>query len=237
MEPVVLPTKSAKAVVWAFALAMTLLATSLLAGGTAGAADKPRAETDCKKKLAASTTEKSVTAKAATKPDAGDRVNPVAQAFHDFGERTKKYAELHDKAAKEAPKLKDKAEPEEIARHQEALREGIRAARAGACPGDLFTSDVEDHMRKLVREYLKHPIGKDARAVIQEDKPVGGVPLKINADYPSTKPVSTVPPGLLQQMPPLPEELEYRFVGRALVLRDRDANLIADFMPNVLPAK
>jgi hypothetical protein len=39
---------------------------------------------------------------------------------------------------------------------------------------------------------------------------------------------------LLDVLPRLPEELEYRFVGRDLILRDVKANLIVDFIPGIL---
>ena len=38
---------------------------------------------------------------------------------------------------------------------------------------------------------------------------------------------------VLMALPTLPKELEFRFVGRDLILRDTHANLIVDFLPNV----
>jgi hypothetical protein len=38
--------------------------------------------------------------------------------------------------------------------------------------------------------------------------------------YPLGAPLSTVPATLLQRLPPLPEELRFRFVGTTLILRD-----------------
>jgi hypothetical protein len=62
-----------------------------------------------------------------------------------------------------------------------------------------------------------------------------GVPLRINYPYPETKAMSLVPPSLLLNLPQLPKQLEYRFVGRHLVLLDERANLIVDFMLNAVP--
>jgi hypothetical protein len=42
-----------------------------------------------------------------------------------------------------------------------------------------------------------------------------------------------MPPSLLLNLPELPKELEYRFVGRELVLRDSAANLIVDVLPDI----
>jgi hypothetical protein len=43
-----------------------------------------------------------------------------------------------------------------------------------------------------------------------------------------------MPPLLLAELPPLPEEVEYRFVGSDLILRDVQASLIVDFAPRCL---
>jgi hypothetical protein len=44
-----------------------------------------------------------------------------------------------------------------------------------------------------------------------------------------------VPSALLLKLPPLPEVVRYRFVGRTLILRDTEANVILDFLPDVVP--
>jgi hypothetical protein len=40
---------------------------------------------------------------------------------------------------------------------------------------------------------------------------------------------------LLRKLPDLPPELEYRIVGRSLILRDVKANLIVDILRDVVP--
>jgi hypothetical protein len=44
-----------------------------------------------------------------------------------------------------------------------------------------------------------------------------------------------VPPNVLQALPKLPLDIEYRFVGKHLILRDARANLIIDYMLNAIP--
>jgi hypothetical protein len=39
---------------------------------------------------------------------------------------------------------------------------------------------------------------------------------------------------VLLALPKLPKELEFRFVGSTLILRDTKANIIADILPNAL---
>jgi hypothetical protein len=60
--------------------------------------------------------------------------------------------------------------------------------------------------------------------------------IRINDPYPEGAPLATMPPEILLRLPVLPEELEYRFLGRHLILRDVDANVILDFVYNVVPA-
>ena len=40
---------------------------------------------------------------------------------------------------------------------------------------------------------------------------------------------------LLATLPQLPEDLEYRIVGKDLILRDVHANVIVDFIPGIIP--
>jgi len=60
--------------------------------------------------------------------------------------------------------------------------------------------------------------------------------LQINESYPEKVPLQSTPPTLLMNLPELPKGLEYRILGRELVLRDSDANIIVDYVPNALPA-
>ena len=70
---------------------------------------------------------------------------------------------------------------------------------------------------------------------IKEESTEGRATARVNARYPDTVPLSSVPAQLLSALPTLPEELEYRFVGRDLILLDTKARLVADVMPLVLP--
>jgi hypothetical protein len=44
-----------------------------------------------------------------------------------------------------------------------------------------------------------------------------------------------MPPQLLDKLPAMPEELEYRFIGSTLVILDPHAHLILDFVLRALP--
>jgi hypothetical protein len=62
------------------------------------------------------------------------------------------------------------------------------------------------------------------------------VQLKVNAKYPKNLPLQSTPPTLLMNLPPLPKGLQYRIVGSTLVLYDVSSGLVADFIPNAVPA-
>jgi hypothetical protein len=68
---------------------------------------------------------------------------------------------------------------------------------------------------------------------MKEDKPVV-VAFKVNGPYPDKQPVATVPPNMLAALPPLPKDIEYRFIEKHLILRDAKANLIIDYMLNAI---
>ena len=151
-----------------------------------------------------------------------------------FKENVNQYARLQEELEKKLPKLSRKIEPEEIKARQTALEEAIRSARTDARPGDLFNPEAANHIRRVIREEFKGVKRQSLLATILDEN-TQGIPLKVNHPYPDAKAYSTVPPALLLKLPQLPETLEYRFVGRHLILLDKKADLIVDFMLNAVP--
>jgi hypothetical protein len=154
-----------------------------------------------------------------------------AKLIADFTARVNKYVELRKKADDSAPPLKESKDAGKIKDAQQALVERIGAARTDAKQGDIFTPEIAAHFRQLMRPETKEVGTKE---IMKEDK-VGAVPFKINGPYPDTKPLATSPPNILQALPPLPEDIDYRFVGKHLILRDSRANTIIDYMLNAIP--
>jgi len=161
------------------------------------------------------------------------RVNAYGAAVKAFRDRTDAYLALHKKAAEGVPPLKETSDPAKLTAREQALGEAIRQARAGAKPGDIFGAELTAHIRNLVRKDWAKRSAADKAGLIR-DVPPGSV-ADVNATYPSALPLATFPASLLASLPPLPEDLEYRFVGRHLILRDVKANIIVDVLPNVLP--
>ncbi len=168
-------------------------------------------------------------------PAASDRVVLAA-----FAERVKEYAALHRSAARALPGLKKETDAQAITAHEKALGEAIRARRKGAREGEVFTEAGARYLRALIAREVAAPGGDAVREETREGNPRSEAPAEpvlvgVNAAYPPGAPLSTVPPALLLSLPALPSELEYRFVGRDLVLRDTVANLIVDFISNAVP--
>jgi len=164
-----------------------------------------------------------------------DKVNPDAATLQDFQRRIEAYIKLRNRADNGAPPLKETSDPAKIKAAQMELAKRIRELRANARRGDIFTPQVEKLFRRLLYPELKGPDAAETKKAIKDDAPKpGAVPFKVNATYPENQPLPTVPPDLLARLPKLPEELEYRIIDKHLILRDIDANLIVDYMPNVI---
>ena len=164
-----------------------------------------------------------------------DHVNPDAKLMQDFQARVQSYLDLQKKLKKQGPPVKESADPAQINAAQETLAQNIRAARKDARPGEIFTPEIRQLFRRLMYPELKGPDAAETKQAIKEDAPrPATVPLKVNARYPESQPLPTVPANLLASLPKLPEQLEYRIVGKDLILRDVDANVIVDFIPNAI---
>lgn len=161
------------------------------------------------------------------------KVNEDARVLQDFKQRVDKYMELHKRMERKAPALKETDDPGKIKASQDGMAAQIRAARAGAKQGEIFTPEVSQLFRRLMYPEVKGAQGKETKQIIKEDAPKG-VLLKVNARYPEEAPLPTVPPNVLANLPQLPEDLDYRIVGNDLILRDVHANLIIDFIPRVI---
>jgi hypothetical protein len=120
-------------------------------------------------------------------------------------------------------------DPAEIRRAVLALARAIRAARASAKRGDIFTPAVSAELTRA----LSAEMNAATLAAIADDNP-GEFSARINSSYPDSKPFSTVPPNVLAILPRLPEDIEYRFLGQHLILLDTRASMVIDGMPDAI---
>jgi hypothetical protein len=159
-----------------------------------------------------------------------------AAAFKKFTVRVDEYVNLRKTIEKQLPAIKNKEElPEMIAAHQQALARKIREGRPNAKPGDIFTSDIREAFRHVIRSEFQYPQTATARATLRQQRIVKQVPLQVNGIYPDADAETTFPSTLLQKLPTLPDELAYRITGRDLVLVDSKANLVVDLFHEALP--
>jgi len=160
-------------------------------------------------------------------------VNPDAAVLADFKSRIDAYMKLRKEAVKDAPRLKETKDPAKISAAQDAMSIHIRAARANATHGDIFTPEITAKFRRLLSPELKGDDGRDAKAIIKDDAPTN-ITFKVNAKYPEGAPVPTVPASLLVNLPTLPEPLQFRIIEKHLILLDEDADVIVDYALNII---
>jgi hypothetical protein len=160
-------------------------------------------------------------------------VNPQAAATAEFQKRIQDYLKVHNEAESKVPKLKSTDDPKEVSSREVALGKEIMTLRAGAQPGDIFAKEYQPYFIKIVQDDFKKRTAADRKALVVELPK--NMKVDINTVYPTALPLETFPPVLLRKLPDLPPELEYRIVGRSLILRDVKANLIVDILRDVVP--
>lgn len=162
-------------------------------------------------------------------------VNPQAAQLKAFNDRVNRYVELRKKVEGSLPPLKETKDPGEMKAREQLLGDAIRAARADAKPGDVFGEDMRPIFLKVVREDWNSRSRSERSAAMSEVPTPASVKLRPNTRWPDGVALATTPPILLAKLQRLPDDVEYRFVGRHLVLRDAKANLIVDVLYDVLP--
>jgi hypothetical protein len=157
-----------------------------------------------------------------------------AQAANDFESRVAKYLELRKKEAGSAPRPTNS--PEKLADKQQDLAAKARGSRPDAKQGDIFAPEIADYFRHQIFSALAGHHGRKIRASLRHAEPVADLTLQVNQVYPQGIPRQSMPPTLLAKLPKLPKELEYRIVGRNLLLLDTAPGLLVDFVPNAIPS-
>jgi hypothetical protein len=157
-----------------------------------------------------------------------------AAALATMNDRLKNYVEAHKKIEAGLPQRSNDASPEEIDKNQRAFEQQVREARKDAKQGDIFGPEAQPVIKRLLAAVFAGPEGKQLIASILDENPAG-MKLSVNMRYPDTVPISTVPPEVLQTLPRLSEDMEYRFIGRHLILLDSHAHTVADFIPDAIP--
>jgi hypothetical protein len=174
----------------------------------------------------------------AANPKPADQPAPTATVtkptFADFSKRIDFYMTQRRSAEAAVPELKETSDPKKVYDRERALGDAIRTVRADARPGEVFTDAAAEEFRRIIKADFMKRAATDRKAVLEE-VPFTVLP-RINIAYPTELPLATFPPSLLMNLPTLPDVLEYRFLGRHLILRDIKGNVIVDYIPEVVPA-
>jgi hypothetical protein len=155
---------------------------------------------------------------------------PATAATAEFNKRVAAYIDVHNKADAQVPSLKRTDDPAELSSREIALGDAIRTLRADARPGDIFTKDIAEQIRQLIKKDFRNRTREERKIFLDE---VPHFRPRVNQRYPSTWPLATFPATLLDVLPKLPDTLEYRLLSEALILRDVKANIVADFILDV----
>ena len=162
------------------------------------------------------------------------QTNPPNQrgvATKAFLDRIQEYLAFHNNVEKMVPSLKETADPEEIARREQVLGQALIKQRPDAKEGDFFIKEYRPYLIQIIKNDFAERSAADRRALLVElpkDVKIGP-----NMVYPTTLPLATFPPKLLKALPELPKELQYRIVGRHLILLDVRGNVIVDVLRDV----
>jgi Ni/Co efflux regulator RcnB len=170
--------------------------------------------------------------KTPTTPTLSPADKQTAEAFE---KRVKDYASLRERLEEKMPKLSKEAKPEEIETHKKQFQERVRAARAGAKHGEIFTPEAQALIRRIIKDEFKGRERAEFRDTVLKEAEIKAVPLRVNYPYPEGGELLEMPATLLLRLPQLPKQVRYRFVGRNFLLVDRENGLIVDYMTNALP--
>ena len=156
------------------------------------------------------------------------------EAVKRFERRVKDYVKVRNAVKAKLPKLSKDATPAQIDAYRESFEAGVRTARAGAKRSDIFNHDGSDYIRRTLKLNFKGNDRVELRDIVFDGE-TATVKVRVNYPYPEQVEFVEMPPTVLLNLPQLPPEVRYRFVGRNLLLVDRDNNLILDYMTNALP--
>ena len=157
-----------------------------------------------------------------------------APAIKQFDDAIAKYMALRQKLRSEVSGPVKNSSSTELNNASDSLAASIQRARRDAKVGSIFNASVAAAIKRRIADAVRTEKLAPALADIDDDGDAGPAP-KLHLRLPVTAQMATMPPALLDVLPPLPKALEYRILGRYLVLRDVDASLIIDYIPMAVP--
>jgi len=128
------------------------------------------------------------------------------------------------------------ASAEALRTRQNSLAEALQTKlRPNAKQGDIFTAAIAGALKHQIEAAFAGPkrdLILDDMAE-QLDTPAKSLTPHLNQRLEAPR----VPPRLADLLPPLPKQLEYDFTDSTLVLRDVDADVVVDYLPQAFPVR
>jgi hypothetical protein len=161
-------------------------------------------------------------------------VHSPATSDSAFIPRIRQYVALRRQIEQRVPGPRASDNRVEIDRSADALAEAIRTARQQASQGDIFSATIAADFRRIIETASrKEQPGANLREapgrVSRKPAPAPTVNGRFDWNLDAV-----MPPFLIEALPPLPQELQYRLVGCDLVVVDITAALVIDILPAAL---
>lgn len=148
-----------------------------------------------------------------------------------FDQRVEEYAGLHRRVEAGLPPLETATDPDRFITHRKKLAAAIKIARPRGKQGDFFDPAAAPVFRSVIAEAF---YGLDVEGLLidlfEEHPRTWGFKVSVYDAYPSWA-TREMPGLLLQRLPALPHELEYRIIDHDLAIVDADAGLVLDVLP------
>jgi hypothetical protein len=158
------------------------------------------------------------------------------QALADFMDHVNYYAAVQRMVVASLGPPLMWSDGEQILRQQRRYANAMREARPGAREGGFFTPAISRYFRDRI-DAIVQETGFDVMTAFEAPDPdevvIMAVPRAAEAVPWNAGPVMW--PSMLAGLPQLPPELEYRFLGRHLILVDVLANVVVDVLYDALP--
>ena len=160
----------------------------------------------------------------------------VSEPERAFITATRDYAQMHRRLEAQVGPIEISTPSAQINQRIKQLAAAIRAERAGAKQGDLFAPLLAHELRERIDAALR------AHDLLPAEVVAAGrvdwvdysrTALRVNGTFPWILGAGMLP-CVIQALPALPPELQYRIVDRDLVLIDVHAGLIVDILPSAL---
>ena len=156
----------------------------------------------------------------------------VTTASDSVGSLASSYVEMRRRVEATLPALRTTSDAAEILGREVTMGTAVSTARPNATQGEVFTPAMTEKVRGAIAADLTRRSTSDRASLMNE------VPMRtprVNEPYPTSEALATFPALLLHALPRLPDDLEYRFMGRDLIIRDSRTNLIVDYLTDVTP--